>query len=384
MKKTATLVSAIMFLAGAASALSPGADIVVPAAISAGGAGGSFWIMDLFLDNPGDKLARVDVYWLARGQDNSTAEPTRVVVPANGTVVLEDVVSNTLGVQGVGALRLRSNVLVGATARFVNTVSQAGQGFEGIDYGGRVESNEWVRIAGLREGDGARSNLFGVAGGDGVTYEVQVFDSNDAQVGSTTRTLLPWEAGFDSVSSLVSGFTGDVRATIRVTAGSGWFVGSRVDGADSITLPALASNDIVDPSMYAGNYSGSWFNTSFLSSGGATIEITVNMRFRRATMTIDLNGNVFGGVDPPPDTFSGSIDSRGWDLHAMSPSLGEVHFYITPDGLIYGMSENVPSPSIESVTYNGRIEDGKIMIQSLIRFPGGSAPAQSYLEVTRR
>lgn len=383
MKESAVFAIVLLCAASAAFAVTTGADIVVPAAINAGGSGGSFWIMDLFLDNPGDELARVDVYWLARGTDNSDAEPTRVNVPAGATVVLENVVSDTLDIQGVGALRLRSDVLIAATARFVNTVSGAGQGFEGIDYGDRVEGNEWARVAGLREGNGSRSNLFGVAGGSGVTYDVEIFDADGAQVGSTTRTLLPWEAGFDSVSSLVSGFTGDVRATIRVTAGSGWFVGSRVDGSDSITLPALNSHGMVDPTMFAGSYSGTWFNTSFLSTGGATIDISVDMKSREASMTIDLNGNVFGGVDPPPDTFSGSIDSRGWDLQATSPSLGDVHFYITPDGLIYGISENVPSPSIDSVIYNGRIEDGRIMIQTLIQFPGGSAPAQSYLDVSR-
>jgi hypothetical protein len=374
MRTTVVIFALIISVTGTAYAVSPSSEVVVAAAISAEGAGGSHWIQDLFLDNPGASPAQVDIQFLARNADSSGATSTAVTIPAGGSLVLEDVVGQTLGLQDVGALRLSSGSLFVATSRFVNTVTASGQSFDGLDAGERVWAGEGARIIGLRQGGPARSNLFAVAGASGATYQIELFDLTGGAVGTATRSLPPWAAGFDSLASLLGGFTGDLSATVTVSDGSAWFAGSRVDGADSITLPAVRS--------LAGTYTGEWVNTTFNSSGDATIVVGVELATRQATVTIDLDGNVFGSSNPPAETYTGTFDSRGMSLSTTSATFGQVDLRISPEGLLAGVGNDVPNPGIDRVVYHGEIGGGAFTMQVLIYFPGGNR-AQSVLTLER-
>ena len=52
----------------------PGRRAVDPAAARGAGAGGSFWITDLYVMNLGEEEVDLEIAWLARGADNSEAE----------------------------------------------------------------------------------------------------------------------------------------------------------------------------------------------------------------------------------------------------------------------------------------------------------------------
>lgn len=56
------------------------------------------------------------------------------------------------------------------------------------------------------------------------------------------------------------------------------------------------------PAAHAALYTGSWKNTTFGSSGAMKIDLTI--KDGRAKGSLDLDGNVFGGADPPAIPFN--------------------------------------------------------------------------------
>lgn len=69
--------------------------------------------------------------------------------------------------------------------------------------------------------------------------------------------------------------------------------------------PAAAQPTFDD---FVGQYEGSWFNDTFSSTGAARIRIEV--AGDTGTLGVDLDGPVFGGLDPPEVTFTGTVGSQ--------------------------------------------------------------------------
>lgn len=83
-----------------AHALSPGTEVLVPAA----GRVNEF-VTDLYVANPGDQPIRATVHWLERGQDNSAlATSFETMIQPAETAVLNDAIFNDFGLEvGTGA-----------------------------------------------------------------------------------------------------------------------------------------------------------------------------------------------------------------------------------------------------------------------------------------
>ena len=62
------------------------------------------------------------------------------------------------------------------------------------------------------------------------------------------------------------------------------------------------------PAAKAAIYTGSWKNTTFGSTGALKIDLT--LKDNRAKGSLDIDGNVFGGADPPPIPFNFPFDSK--------------------------------------------------------------------------
>jgi len=95
------------------------------------------------------------------------------------------------------------------------------------------------------------------------------------------------------------------------------------------------------PTQLVGNYTGVWNNTTFGSTGSASMQISYNATTKVASITFDVNGNVFGGADPTPETWTCTVGIDGCKASFNSSVFGAGTFVLRPDGTMYIRS--VPS-----------------------------------------
>lgn len=91
-----------------------------------------------------------------------------------------------------------------------------------------------------------------------------------------------------------------------------------VAGGLALSLAATAGAQSFD----FGLYTGQWDNLTFSSSGPATMLIE-DLGGGVVQMTIDVDGNVFGFVDPPPGVVTGTVVA---DVFTLDPVLGDPTF----------------------------------------------------------
>lgn len=382
----------LMLAAGSVAALNPSTEIVVPAGARGDGAGGSVWQMDLFVLNPGSSPATAMVHWLERDQDNSAASPFTVDLPPGRQAVLVDVIGDRVGLaSGGGAFRIVSDQPIVATSRIYNLQggSTFGQGFEGLsgDQMARAADGTTAWIAGLQQSPSSRSNLFAVAGPSGADFSLVARGSGGAELGSASFSVPPWGAFFTSLQPIVGSNAGDVAAELTVTSGGAWFAGSRIDEStgDPFTLAAaVIQGPTFDAGAYAGSYSGSWQNTTFGSSGAASMEISVDSNAQTVAMMIDMDGSVFGSSDPPAETFTGTYDANGFTVTGSSATFGEVEVTIGADGAISGAGTDIPNPGIAGAEFSGTATPEEFSMNYLIQFSGGGGTAEGVITMLRQ
>jgi hypothetical protein len=199
MKKRAALflVSLLMPLSALAG---PGlwSYFVLPVASSAGLVG-TYFRTDVYLVNPYSwKDVTVRVFFLPTGQDNSGAAHRDILIPSGGSVVLPDVLANTFGTSGSGALLLDSSATSSsafflASARTYTgdasgTYGLTSEGISSFNEGGYVSL-----ISGVRNGGGFRSNTVAVSTGTTtLSLAVYAYDSAGNLKGSREVNLPPF------------------------------------------------------------------------------------------------------------------------------------------------------------------------------------------------
>jgi len=239
MRRTVFAVALVTLLAMTAPtlALNPGSDIFVPAAARAGA-----WVTDLYIFNPGDSAAAVSVYWLARDTDNSSASPVNFTVNAGQTLILEDVISATFGLDSAaGAFRITSDADVVANCRIYSSDGSQtfGQGFEGVPASAALAAGGSTDIVGLAQNDSFRSNFFAVnTGSETASVTFTLTDPQGNQLASRAYTLPPYSAFYRNITDLGGPSFNAGTLHAEVTAGNAIVVASKVDNAsgDPTTL----------------------------------------------------------------------------------------------------------------------------------------------------
>lgn len=143
------------------------------------------------------------------------------------------------------------------------------------------------------------------------------------------------------------------------------------------TLPIIAQ---FNPSNIEGYFRGTWFNNTFGSHDSAFVTIIVEETTMSLSLTLDLDGNVFGGSNPPPATMTGSYDQNGFNVSGTSPVYGDMYFTGMADGTTTGRLPNVPNPSIDSTTLQGKIGPDTITLNYYI-YSGGFQFANGIIRV---
>ena len=104
---------------------------------------------------------------------------------------------------------------------------------------------------------------------------------------------------------------------------------------------------------YAGSWAGSWRNNTFGSSGPATLAVSMNSAGTQMSWTIAVQGNVFGGAAPPPETFLGTVSANRITLSGNSVSFGQLVLNIDQNGVVTGSGTNVNSPNVSRFDFTG-------------------------------
>lgn len=97
----------------------------------------------------------------------------------------------------------------------------------------------------------------------------------------------------------------------------------------------------LNPAAQAAIYTGSWKNTTFGSSGALKIDLTI--KDNRAKGSVDLDGNVFGGADPPAIPFNFPFTpNKAGKFKVTGTLLGDLAGTYTQDGGLNVKITNTP------------------------------------------
>jgi hypothetical protein len=229
-----------LLTASSVLAISPSDDLLIAAAART-----NRWIADLYIVNPGATSVTVDVMWLERDQANPTPQTETFTILGGETLILDDVLFNDFDMStATGALRIHApggsvtaNLVVYTGAGSPD--GTYGSGFEAIPASSATSAGESTTIAGMVLDDDFYTNLFALAGANGVTMDLDLLDPNGTVLDTVEIVLEayePWLSGVANLWDEDSFANGTARAS--VTAGSMVMLGSKVDRAskDPTTL----------------------------------------------------------------------------------------------------------------------------------------------------
>jgi len=261
---------AIVTLAMPAPALTPGTDVLVPAAGRAGN-----WVTDLYIMNPGLDETTVEVSWLVRGESNENPTTMSYDVAGGETLVLTDVISSEFGLEtGSGAFRITAGTEVIVNSRIFSQGEDRtfGQGFEGVPMTQATEEGETADVLGLSVNDAFRTNFFACAGPDGVSMSLSLVGPDGSELASRTRTLGAWMPVLQNMNGFMPVDGGFDNATLRVlvTAGSAVVGASKVDegSTDPTTLESSVTVDAIPVGDVNGTYQFAIYDELSYATGG--------------------------------------------------------------------------------------------------------------------
>jgi len=227
----ASVIVVLMCTAGVLLAGIPGQDVVLPSTARGPGANGSQWFTTVWIHNPSEATAEVDVAFLRRGQANPSPEATAVTVGPGGTLKLGDVLLERFGLEtAYGALRFRSSVPVAVSARSFNLTGSdlgesQGQLLSAMPAELALGAGESTSIAGVTQpADAAfRTNyaLVEIAGFP-VDVRVSLHDPDGIELASKVYALRaqePTQANLEDLGASLSVDGGSLD--VRVVSGEG-------------------------------------------------------------------------------------------------------------------------------------------------------------------
>jgi len=260
------LVALALVVAVPALAVTPAVDVYLPSVGHAQGAcpGGicSQWRTDVWIYNPASSSATVQISFLRRDTENTSAPSQTVTVAPGETKEYVDIISSLFNLDGVyGALRFVSNTAVVVTGRIYdeNVVTNkgtgtAGQFFAGLSAQAAIGNGESTELVGLAQDSAQlwRSNFgFVETAGASATLEVKRLDATGATLATKTYTLRARESKQYSITDIGGPLGSNQRVTVKVTAGSGRVLAfaSRLDNrtgdpstVEMTTKPATVAN----------------------------------------------------------------------------------------------------------------------------------------------
>jgi len=257
----------LLVISPAVFAISPGNDLLI-----AGAARTNRWHSDLYINNAGATTVTVEVFWLERDQANPNPDSRTFSIGPGETLILDDVLKNNFGMNNAaGAFRITvdggevtANLIV--FTGFNDPVGGTfGSGFEAIPAYAAPVAGESTTIMGLVSNSSFYTNIFALAGANGVSMELDLLDPDGDLLDTANITLEAYEPWLSFRTDLWSVSTFDNGTLVaRITAGSAVILGSKTD--ENSTDPATLESAFGGP--VAGTYQFSIYDSLAFASGG--------------------------------------------------------------------------------------------------------------------
>jgi hypothetical protein len=123
------------------------------------------------------------------------------------------------------------------------------------------------------------------------------------------------------------------------------------------TAPSTGGFDV---NQYVGVYEGTWTNKTTGASGPTVVTIVANESDKTVSITLDFGGNYLGLNDPPAFTLTTKYDDNGASVKGDNKILGQMDITIDKNGNIVAILKNLVGGTIPSMTYTGKIGDGRL------------------------
>lgn len=328
-------------------AVSPGTDVLVPAAVRGVGLAGSTWVTDVYILNPGNDSTAVAVSWLVRNQPNHRPESRQFLVGGGETLVLEDVVLQSFGLESAkGALLVSSEREVVVSSRVYNNRQGVtfGQGLEGVPARQATRAGDSTDVVGLTHNSSFRTNLIAVGIVPGARIALSLRDPAGNELASGHLELGAFEPRLFPVTDLDPSLQFD-HATLHaeVQFGSAVILASKVDNdpatGDPTTLEAWTP---IGPPSVNGWYYVALFDGSGRAAGGTFVVIRKEVTELAVTYL-----NLEKGDPSDPDCPR---------VFAMRPDLGEaVPLTALAEG--FSFSQSYPEGGTLAYTMTLEIQD---------------------------
>jgi len=350
----------------------------------------SKWATSAWIYNPNTYTATVTIYFLERDKNNNSAAQITVNVPANTVKEYYDIIKGNLNLDNVyGALRFVSSAPVVVNGRIFDYNVQtnkgtgsAGQFLAGTNSLSSIGSGESTEVIGLAsDNSNWRSNVGLVeVTGNSVNVKVERLASNGNVLGTKSYDVKPFEAKQFSMTSLGGGTGTNQRVRFTITGGNGRIIatGSRIDENTGDPSTVDMTGVSFDPRLLVGNWDGAWYNHTFGSTGAATLQVTYSAASQTLTVTVDMDGSVFGGSDPPPETITTTLTGAGFTVTRDSVYFGDIAITIDTNGVVTGELSD-PGAGIETVKIEGAVTATQIMIKYTVDFGGSTAVGFTWL-----
>jgi len=258
----------------------------------------------------------------------------------------------------------------------------AGQFLAGTNSLSSIGSGESTEVIGLAsDNSNWRSNVGLVeVTGNSVNVKVERLASNGNVLGTKSYDVKPFEAKQFSMTSLGGGTGTKQRVRFTITGGNGRIIatGSRIDENTGDPSTVDMTGVSFDPRLLVGNWDGAWYNHTFGSTGAATLQVTYSAASQTLTVTVDMDGSVFGGSDPPPETITTTLTGAGFTVTRDSVYFGDIAITIDTNGVVTGELSD-PGAGIETVKIEGAVTATQIMIKYTVDFGGSTAVGFTWL-----
>lgn len=252
-----------------AIALTPGTEVLVPAAGRGGG-----WVTDLYIMNPGTEAVTAGVGWLVRGQANETPTALDYTIGAGETLVLTDVIFEEFGFEsGNGAFLVVASDTVVVNSRIYSAAGDEtfGQGFEGVPTSLATAIGETADVVGLAVNASFRTNFYACAGSEGAQMSLVVVDPAGVEIAAGTKNLRAWEPFLQRINNVLeTGEFDDGTLRVTVNAGSAVVGASKVDNAstDPTTLESSVAECSAPVADDNGTYQFAIYDSLSYATGG--------------------------------------------------------------------------------------------------------------------
>jgi hypothetical protein len=252
----------------------------------------------------------------------------------------------------------------------------AGQFLAGVNSLASIGDGQSTDVIGLADNTDWRSNVgFVEVTGNTVNVKVErLSGSGGGVLGTKNYDVKPFEAKQFSLSSLGGAAGTNQRVRFTITGGTGRIIatGSRIDEDTGDPSTVDMTGVSFDPRLLVGNWDGAWYNHTFGSTGAANLQVTYSADSQTLTVTADLDGSVFGGSNPPPETITTTLTGAGFIVTRHSAYFGDIDVTIDANGVISGELVD-PGSGIETVEIEGAVTANQIMIKYTVDFGGSTA-----------